>query len=158
MDFHTAYSLLIAHITPHPWDHTTPDGDTLRVIPACYPAGPGEAEVTLRLVTATAAAAGVTITDLVPDDADGATEIGLTTVALPGLIAALRDQTVWQHEQGYDEHIAVTPSPQGVALDADGLFGTRTQMTLSPAQRLPLASALERALDVAREWEDPEQP
>ena len=46
MDFDTALSIVIGELTPHPWDYTTPDGTTLRIIPAgLHHADPGTAEV-----------------------------------------------------------------------------------------------------------------
>lgn len=144
MDFRDALNIAIGDITPQPWEYTDLLGTTLTVIPAGLPAGPGDAEVTIRIT------AGKT----------QAVTLGITTEDMPGLIAALTDRQEWRHETALDDVMSLTPTPRGVHATVTEVNRTSGRPILSSsayvpeAQRLPLASALRRALDVARAWED----
>lgn len=162
MDFRNAWNTVIAELTPQPWDYTTVDGTTLTVIPAGLPhAEPGAAEVYLRVTR----------------DKTHAAQAAITTTDLPHLIAALDVPVTshWEHEPHYpdgtpkgrigtwlgdDYGLALNPMRGGFSLtaieetDAGVVAAT---LTLPEAQRLPLASALRRAMDVARGWEDEAQ-
>lgn len=140
MDFNDA----LGEITPQPWEYTDLLGTTLTVIPAGLPAGPGDAEVTIRIT------AGKT----------QAVTLGITTEDMPGLIAALTDRQEWRHETTLDDVMNLSPTPRGVHVTVTEVNRSHGQPVLSSsayvlaAQRLPLASALRRALDVAHGWED----
>lgn len=142
MDFRQALNIVGAELTPQPWDFTDTTGTTLTVIPAGMPADPGEAEVMIRITA----------------DKTTAAEVGVTTADMPGLIEALDTRSQW-------EHVTVTSDTLTVIPDGEHLLLTVTEMHYGPvrevaaairipaAQRLPLASALRRGLDVARGWE-----
>ncbi|MDX2838028.1 hypothetical protein PV377_03240 [Streptomyces ipomoeae] len=157
MDFHTALNSVIADLTPQPWDYTTPDAATLRIVPAGLREDPGRAEVMLRisgpLVT------GLYAYDITGPNTRGAAEIGITTTALPQLIAALEGRSGWEQAEGWGDPtgITVTPDLHVTVTEGhhdDGRWITVTESVQLPeAQRLPLASALARALDVAKSWE-----
>ncbi|NUQ99095.1 MAG: hypothetical protein HOY79_21915 [Streptomyces sp.] len=145
-DFHHALDAVIADITPQPWDHTTPDGTRLRVIPDGQPAGEGEAEVLLQITV----------------DKTLAAQLGITTTDLPGLIGALTARRPWETSTVLDSLLDLTyPDDASVLLlitetvweDRDN-HAVSTSIRLPEQQRLPLASALRRAYDVARGWED----
>jgi hypothetical protein len=159
MDFRKAFHQNIADLTPQPWDWTTPDGATLTVIPAGLPhAEPGTAEVYLRITRNKLHAA----------------QAAITTTDMPALIAALSEPVTghWEHEPHYpdgtpkgrigtwlgdDYGLALNPMQDGFSLTAMEDTGggiVAASLTLPEAQRLPLASALRRALDVSRSWED----
>lgn len=162
MDFRHAWNTVIAELTPQPWDYTTPDGTTLTVIPACLPhAEPGTAEVHLRVTR----------------DKAHAAQAAITTTDLPALIAALAEPVTghWEHEPHYpdgtpkgrigtwlgdDYGLTLNPVHSGFDLtaieDTDAGVVAAT-LTVPEEQRLPLASALRRAMDVARGWEDEPQ-
>ena len=144
MNFQHAIATVIAELTPQPWDYTA-GGATLTVIPAGLREDYGRAEVTIRITYSTT----------------HAPEIGITTADMPGLLAALENGTGWRHTTILDDRLTVT------AADADGVILIVTDVVYDSAarertasvhipeeQRLPLASALRRALDVARGWED----
>lgn len=157
MDFRDALNIVIAELTPQPWDYTTPDGMTLTVIPAGNREDPGCAEVYLRVTR----------------DKTHAAQAAITTTDLPALIAALSEPIaeVWEHEPHWADGtpkgklgtwlgdlygLSLVPTDGGfrvtVAEDTgDGIEWA--SIALPEAQRLPLASALRRALDVARGWE-----
>lgn len=159
MNFRDAHHIAIAELTPQPWDYTTPDGVTLTAIPASLPhAEPGTAEVYLRVTR----------------DKTHAAEAAITTTDLPALITALSKPVTghWEHEPHYPDGtekgrigtwlgdgygLALNPMRGGFSLtaieDTDAGVVAAT-LTVPEAQRLPLASALRRALDVARGWED----
>jgi hypothetical protein len=146
-DFHRHLDAALAEITPQPWDYTTPDGTTLTVIPAGLRADPGEAEVILRITASRTLAA----------------EIGIPSRELPSLLDALTEHRAWDDASVCDGQITVTYPDGGSVLvvivetewDADRVpHETTAAVRLPEAQRLPLASALQRALDVARGWED----
>ena len=150
-NFDYALNQVIAELTPQPWDYTTPDGTTLTVIPAGLREDHGSAEVYVRITIDKAHAAQATV----------------TTTDLPALIAALEQLLTgtWgliQHwpdgtvQRWSDTTLTLTPGTAGfvVAVTEDTGFGVLdASITLPEVQRLPLASALRRALDVARGWE-----
>lgn len=158
MDFHTALNQTIADLTPQPWTHTSSDAQTLRVIPAGLTAAKGDAEVMLRvsgpLVT------GLYAYDITGPNTRGAAEIGVTTAVLPQLIAALEGRTGWEHADGWSDPTGITVTPDLLVTVTEGHHDGREwiavteSVQLPEAQRLPLASALRRALDVAKSWEE----
>lgn len=159
MNFNDALNTVIAELTPQPWDYTTEDGVTLTVIPAGLPhAEPGTAEVYLRVTR----------------DKTHAADAAITTTDLPALIAALAESVTghWEHEPHYPDGtekgrvgtwlgdmygLTINPMRGGFSLtaieDTDAGVVAAT-LAVPEAQRLPLASALARALDVAKSWED----
>lgn len=146
MDFNQAVNTVIGEITPQPWDYTTPDGVTLTAIPAGLRADPGEAEILIQITV----------------DKTLAAQLGITTADLPALIDALTDRHAWDYTTILDSLITVTsPGGDGVLLiitetvweDRDN-HAVSTSICLPEAQRLPFVSALRRAADVARGWED----
>lgn len=157
MDFNTAINTVIAELTPQPWDHTTSDAITLRVIPAGLREDPGHAEVLLRI--SGPLATGLYEFDITGPDTRGAAEAGVTTTALPSLIAALQGRTGWEQAEGWGDptRIVVTSTLQVTVTeghhDGDQWIAVTESVQLPEQQRLPLASALRRALDVARAWE-----
>ena len=159
MDFNTAWNIVRTDLTPQPWDHTTPDGTTLRIIPDAFPADPGDAEVYVRLTRPDAT--GLYDYGITGPDSRGVAEFTVTTTVLPALIQAVRDRQEWEGTSTTDDTLTVTPDTVGVLVRvtevhyADGGKREETVSTLLPdGQRLPLASALARALDVAKSWED----
>lgn len=157
MNFHDALGNLIAELTPQPWDYTTPDGSTLRVIPAGLREDPGCAEVNIRITAKTVT--GLYDFGLTGPATRGAAEIGVTTSTLPALIAALEGRAGWDQADGGGDptRLLVTPTLHITVTEGhhDGVrwIGVTESLQLPEAQRLPLASALGRALDVARGWE-----
>lgn len=158
MDFKDAWNIVRADLTPQPWDHTTADGTTLRIIPAGLREDVGRAEVLVRLTRADAT--GLYSYGITGPDSRGVAEVGLTTTVLPALIQSLRDRQAWEGASSTDDTLTVTPGATEVLVQvtevhyADGGRREETVSTLLPeAQRLPLASALQRALDVACGWE-----
>lgn len=148
MDFNQALNIAIGEINPQPWDYTDANGATLTVIPAGLRAEPGQAEVMVRITSSKILGA----------------EIGITTAALPDLIEAIVDNEPWEHSTLLDGLIGVEPASDAggdTILVVTGFFWdggrqreTSVTMRLRASQRFPLASALARALDVARGWED----
>lgn len=147
-DFRCAFDRLAAEVTPQPWDYTDNGGTTLTVIPTGLRADPGCAEVTVRIT------AGRML----------AVEADVTTTDLPGLIGALESQTAWEHTTTVGDRVEALPHPAGGLVLAitgvdwpDGTPASRRETTaavrLPATQRLPLAAALRRALDVAQGWE-----
>lgn len=157
MDFRDALNIVTADLTPQPWDYTTPDATTLRVIPAGLTADKGDAEVMLRvsgpLVT------GLYDYGITGPATRGAAEVGITTTDLPSLIAALEGRAGWEHAEGWGDptRIAVTATLHVTVTEGHSDGGCWSAVVesvqLPEVQRLPLASALRRALDVARGWE-----
>lgn len=158
MDFRDALNTVTAELTPQPWDYTTPDGATLTVIPAGLRDDRGAAEVYVRVTR----------------DKTHAAQAAITTTDLPALIAILGEPVTahWEHEPHWPDGqrkgrvgqrlgdlsgLALNPMQDGFALtaieDTDGGVVAATAV-VPEEQRLPLASALRRALDVARTWED----
>lgn len=148
MDFIDAYNTVTAELTPQPWDFTDPAGVTLTVIPAGLRADPGEAEVMISVISSKILGA----------------EIGITTDDLPDLIDALTDREPWEHSTLLDGLIGVEPASDGSGDMVIVLTGfcwnggrqreTSVSVRLPEAQRLPFASALRRATDVACGWEE----
>ncbi|MEV5443520.1 hypothetical protein AB0N23_13425 [Streptomyces sp. NPDC052644] len=151
MNFRDALNTFLAQLTPQPWDYTTHDGTTLTVIPAGLPEDIGEAEVYIRITASKTLAA----------------EAAITTTDLPALITALSEPVTgpWEHTAHYPDGIqryssyGLTLAPAAdsgfvVTVSEDIDTGTvSAAVRLPERQRMPLASALRRALDVARDWE-----
>lgn len=156
MDFRTFYNAVIADITPQPWTYTDQAGTTLTVVPAGLSADPGCAEVNLRIQRADAT--GCAEFGITTPDSTGVAEVGVTTTGLPALIEALTEGAPWEDARLPLGAAAVTPGEAGVVVSVTEWHTADVQvsvsMTLPPQQRLPLASALARALDVAKSWED----
>ncbi|MGY6019579.1 hypothetical protein [Streptomyces spinosirectus] len=148
MDFRDALTIVTAELTPQPWDYT-PDGTRLRVIPEGLRQDPGDGIVEIQICEAS----HVQVT---PDGP----EYPMRTVDVPGLITALTDRTEWTTTD-FGDTLTVRPEGDGMRLaytvydrDTTGQMADVDRTILVPeAQRLPLASALRRALDVARSWE-----
>jgi hypothetical protein len=156
MDFRTFYNAVIADITPQPWTYADQAGTTLTVVPAGLSADPGCAEVNLRIEQADAS--GCAEFGITTPDSKGVAEVGIMTGHLPKLISALTEGVPWEDTRLSLGAAAVTPGEAGVVVcvtewHAQGVE-VAVSMTLPPQQRLPLASALRRALDVAKSWED----
>ncbi|MBP5870866.1 hypothetical protein [Streptomyces scabiei] len=149
MDFHTALNSVIADLTPQPWDWSTADGTRLRVIPEGLRQDAGDGVVEIQICEA----AHVQVTPTGP-------EYPMRTVDVPGLITALTDRTEWTTTD-WGDVLTVRPEGDGMRLaytvydrDTTGRPADVDRTILVPeAQRLPLASALRRALDVAKSWE-----
>ncbi|WP_230992390.1 hypothetical protein [Streptomyces endocoffeicus] len=85
----------------------------------------------------------------------------MRTADMAGLIDALTNRTEWTTPGGWGEALTVRPEGDGMRLaytvwagDTTGQPADVDHTVLVPeGQRLPLASALRRALDVARGWE-----
>jgi hypothetical protein len=131
MDFQTAWIIVLADLDPKPWDYTV-DGKTLTVVPAGFRADKDEAEVIIR----------------VSDDV----EEWVKTPEIAALVTALQAGESWTNLwSGWGTEVSVDALGVTVAVWQKGVA---TSIILPPEQRLPLASALARALDVARAWED----
>lgn len=163
MDFKQAMNNVIAELTPQPWDYTTPDGTTLRVIPAGLRSDKGDAEVNVRITRPDAT--GLCDYGITGPNSRGVAEVGVTTRLLPDLIEALTQRTVWRDEHLVAGTLTVIANDIASMPDGDGVLVAVTEvhsaereetvaMRLPDAQRMPLASALRRAMDVARGWED----
>jgi hypothetical protein len=158
MDFHTALNHTIADLTPQEWTHTCVDAQTLRVTPAGLTAGQGDAEVMLRV--SGPHATGLYAYDMTGPDTRGAAEIGVTTTVLPQLIAALEGRTGWEWADGWSDPTGITVTPDLLVTVTEGhhddgqWIGVTESVQLPEEQRMPLASALCRALDVAKAWEE----
>lgn len=141
MDFRDALNTVIAELTPQPWDYTDNAGTTLTVIPAGLREDPGCAEVIVRIK-----AIGQFF------DADA----GVPSRDLPAMIDALTANRLWSYDTLDDVGVQLTPFGGGgmiLAVSVDLEADDEPQIHIPEAQRLPLASALRRALDVARGWE-----
>ncbi len=140
MDFQTAIASVTADLTPQPWDYTATDGAHLTVIPAGLPEDPGCAEVLVRIT-----------------DGGTTTEAGVPTANLPGLVEALGGFRMWSHDTLDDVTVQLLPFGGGgmilALLEDPETDEAGPQVHVPEEQRLPLASALRRALDVARGWE-----
>ncbi|MEU9323208.1 hypothetical protein AB0D91_05250 [Streptomyces canus] len=149
MDFRDAFNIVTAELTPQPWDYTTHDGTRLRVVPEGLRQDPGDGVVEIQICEA----AHVQTT---PDGP----EYPMRSVDVPGLIAALTDRREWTTSD-WGDTLTVRPEGDGMRLaytvydrDTTGQPADVDRTVLVPeAQRLPLASALQRALDVAKGWE-----
>jgi hypothetical protein len=155
VDFRDALNNVIAELTPQPWDWTDHAGTTLRVIPAGLREDPGCAEVLIRITRPDAS--GLYEFGITGPDSRGVAEVGVTTAALPALIQALNERTWWADTALPAGALLVAVGTGGVLVGVTEVHGPGQQVTvdvvLPEAQRLPLASALQRALDVARGWE-----
>lgn len=139
--FAHAIATVHAELTPQPWEYTDGSGATLTVIPAALPEDPGYAEVYVTITV----------------DKTHAVEAAITTSVLPTMIAALTGNRMWSHTTIDDVWCQLTPSGGGgmiLALSEDPEATEQPQVHIPEEQRLPLASALNRAADVARGWED----
>jgi len=156
MDFHTALNTMTAELTPQPWDYTMACGTTLRVIPAGLRSDPGEAEVLIRITRPDAS--GLAEFGITGPDSRGVAEAGVPTAVLPDLIQALTDRETWEDNTLIAGALFVRPDVSGVAVTVTEIHSVERQeevfASLPEAQRLPFASALCRALDVAKGWED----
>lgn len=155
-DFRHALDAVIADITPQPWDYTTPDGTTLRVIPAGLRADEGEAEVLVRITRPDAT--GLAEFGITGPDSRGVAEVGVTTTDLPKVIEALTERGWWADNTLVSGALLVAAASGGVVVGVTEVHGSGQHVdvgiVLPEEQRLPLASALRRAGDVARGWED----
>lgn len=145
-EFRDALGAYLAEVTPQPWDYTAPDGATLTVVPEGLPSYRGDAEVVVRVTASKELAA----------------RIGIPSRDMPELIGALRAGEEWEYETFLDDEIALTADGGGwVVAVSEHVYDHGTgeghdvpaSIRLPPEQRLPFASALARALDVARGWE-----
>lgn len=143
MEFRDALNIVIGDITPQPWDYTTNAGTTLTVIPDGLRADKGDAEVTVR-ITALAQFFDA--------------EAGIPTRDLPAMIQALTEGQPWTYRTLIGVDVELTPLSGGrtllVVTADEGDPDEYPQIEIPERERLPLASALRRALDVARGWED----
>lgn len=137
-DFQHAMSTLIAELTPQPWEYTDGAGTTLTVIPDGMRADAGCAEVLVRVTASHTVVA----------------EVGITTADMPGLLNALSAGVAWTHDTVLSDVITVLPDGVGGIVLAVTEEETTADLHLPEVQRLPLVSALRRATDVARGWED----
>jgi hypothetical protein len=141
MDFNTALNTVRAELTPQPWDYTDNAGTTLTVIPAGLREDPGCAEVIVRIRA---------LAQFFDADA------GIPSRDLPAMIDALTGNQVWSYDTLDDVCVQLTPFGGGgmiLAISVDLEADDEPQIHIPEVQRLPLASALSRALDVARGWE-----
>jgi hypothetical protein len=160
MDFNDALNIVTAELTPQPWDYTDAEGTTLRIIPAGLRADPGEAEVYVRITRADAT--GLYDYGITGPESRGVAEVGVTTTQLPAIIEALTERGWWGDTTLVSGALLVAAASGGVVVGVTEVHGAGRHVdvgvVLPEAQRLPLASALRRALDVARSWEDSPQP
>ena len=158
MDFRDALNTVIAELTPQPWDYTTEDGTTLRIIPAGLRESAGYAEVLIRITRADATGLGEY--GITGPNSRGVAEVGVTTTDLPKVIEALTERGWWADNTLVSGALLVAAASGGVVVGVTENHGAGQHVdvgiVLPESQRLPLASALARALDVARGWEDPE--
>ena len=156
MDFRDALNTVIAELTPQPWDYTMASGTTIRVNPAGLRADKGDAEVLIRITRADAT--GLYDYGITGPDSRGVAEVGVPTSLLPGLIQALTSQETWEDNSLIAGALFIRPDVSGVAVTVTEIHSVEREekvfASLPEAQRRPLASALRRALDVARGWED----
>lgn len=140
--FRQAVATVLAELNPQPWDYTTPDGGiTLTVIPAGLREDAGCAEVLIRL-----SAIGQFFD----------VEARIPSRDMPALIDALTGNRMWSYDTD-DVWVQLAPFGGGgmlLALSEDLEANGEPQIHIPEEQRLPLASALRRALEVACGWED----
>ncbi|MFG2970889.1 hypothetical protein ACGFZS_47235 [Streptomyces sp. NPDC048288] len=155
MDFKDAINIVTAELTPQPWDYTSSDGTTLRVTPAGLTADLGDAEVLVRITRSDATGLGEF--GITGPDSRGVAEVGVTTTDLPKVIKALNERGWWADNTLVSGALLVAAASGGVVVGVteNHAAGQHVDvgMVLPESQRLPLASALDRALDVARSWE-----
>lgn len=155
MDFRHAWNTVIADLTPQPWDYTDNAGTTLTVIPAGLSADKGDAEVHIRITRADAS--GLGDFGITGPDSRGVAEVGVTTTDLPKVIEALTERGWWADNTLVSGALLVAAASGGVVVGVTENHGAGQHVdvgiVLPEEQRLPLASALRRALDVARAWE-----
>jgi hypothetical protein len=155
MNFQHALGIVIAELTPQPWGYTTDDGTTLRVIPAGLRETAGYAEVLIRITQPDAT--GLCEYSITGPDSRGVAEVGVPTASLPDLIEALTERAGWEDAQLVAGMLTVLVDEEGVAVTVTEVHSAEREETvfvrLPEAQRLPLAAALARALDVAKGWE-----
>jgi hypothetical protein len=141
VDFHTALNQVIAELTPQPWDYTTHDGGiTLTVIPAGLREDPGCAEVLVRIK-----AIGQFF----------AVEAGIPSRDMPAMIDALSGNRMWSYDTD-DAWAQLAPFGGGgmiLTITEDLEDDDAPEIHIPEQQRMPFASALRRALDVAQGWE-----
>jgi hypothetical protein len=143
VDFHQAINTVIAELAPQPWDYTTHDGGiTLTVTPAGLREAPGDAEVMIRI-----SALGQFFD----------VAAGIPSRDMPAMIEALTGNQPWSHDT--DSALCeLAPAAAGgmwlTVSEDDDEADDQPQIHIPEAQRLPFASALRRATDVARGWED----
>lgn len=140
MEPRDALNAVTGENTPPSWVYTTPGGGiTLTVTPAALCAVTGDAEVLVRIK-----AIGQFF------DAEAA----IPSRDLPGLIQALTERRPWSYNTVLD--VAVELSPIGsrrtllVVTADEGDPDEYPQIQIPEQQRLPLASALQRAMAAAR--------
>jgi hypothetical protein len=98
--------------------------------------------------------------DLTGPNTRGAAEIGVTTTVLPQLISALEERAGWEWADGWSDPTAIVVTPTLLVTVTEGHHDGREWIAVTESvhlpeeQRMPLASALRRALDVAKSWED----
>ncbi|MET9150050.1 hypothetical protein ABZX82_02025 [Streptomyces griseoflavus] len=130
MDFSTAWNIIRAEITPQPWTYTA-GGATLTIEPAGLPAEEDGAEVVFQV---------------------GDVMEWVRTPDVQRLVDALTAGESWgDADYGWGLDVAVADDGVTVAIVQDR---KATPVTLPASERMPLASAIRRALDVARAWED----
>jgi hypothetical protein len=155
MDFQDALNNVTADLTPQPWDYTDAEGTTLRVIPAGLRADKGHAEVYVRITRADAT--GLYEFGITGPDSRGVAEVGVTTTELPKVIEALTERGWWADTTLISGALLVAAASGGVVVGVTEVHDVRRRVdvgiVLPESQRMPLASALSRALDVARSWE-----
>ena len=138
MDFRTALNNVIADLTPQPWEHTDEAGVTLTVIPAGLREDPGHAEVYVQITASKTQAV----------------QAAIQTRHMTRMITSLTGNRMWLNETLDDVYCGLTPMREGgMLLTLSGDVPAVVQVQVPEEQRLPLASALHRALDVARSWE-----
>lgn len=156
MDFRDALNIVTAELTPQPWDYTDAEGTTLRVIPAGLRASEGYAEVNIRITRPDAS--GLAEFGITTPDSRGVAEVGVTTTDLPKVIEALTERGWWADNTLVSGALLVAAASGGVVVGVTEVHGAGRHVdvgiVLPDSERLPLASALRRALDVARSWED----
>lgn len=130
--FRDALAVVFAEIDPQPWSYTNTDGATLTVVPAGFPAEPDSADVVFRV--------------------SGDVEEWVRTPDVQRIVDALRAGESWA-DTSYGWGVEVEVADDGVTVSVYQ-HGSPTSVTLPPEQRMPLASAVARALDVARGWEE----
>jgi hypothetical protein len=130
-DFRTALGMVLAELTPQPWTYTNTENITLRIEPACMPAGRDEAEVVFYV---------------------GEVMEWVRTPDVQRLVDALTAGESWDDsDYGWGLDVEVDDEKVRVSIVQDRVPAS---VTLPASQRMPLVSAIRRALDVARGWED----